>query len=91
MLEACSKAPGVDSIRWTDLDDPECRRWLFESLLEIPLEEAWDSHISRLNIQINMLEQSKVLWENREGLAALRAEVIEATRRLPKGEMEWMG
>lgn len=91
MLEAVAKAPGVDSIGWRDLDDPDCRRWLFETLLEIPLDEAWDRRLAGLNIQINMLERSKQLWANREALASLRAEVIEATKRLPKGESAWMG
>ncbi len=91
MLEACRSAKGVESIDWRDLDDPACCQWLYELLLGVPLDEAWYREIAGLNIQINMLERSKRLWQNREALASLRAEVIEETRRLPVEDRAWMG
>ncbi len=88
MLEACSRAPGVDSIWWSDLSDPNCAKWIFELLLGCSWSPEWFASVVGLNIQIDMIATSTQLWLNRERAERLREEVLSETAKLEPAQ--WM-
>lgn len=90
MLEVCAGSPGVESLDWIDLDDPECCKWLFELCLGEAWDSEWHQTMSQLNIQIDMLARSKRLWQRRQELAGLRQEVLVELAKIPEGTRAWM-
>lgn len=89
LLEACAMSPGTQSFAWEDLSLPLVGQWLFEHLLERPFDEAWHQRMCEVNIQVDMIARSSRLWENRQRLAGLKAQVAKATAEL-KEVQAWM-
>lgn len=89
MLEACAAAPGVMRIDSAELFSVETARKLFETLLPEPFDYEWFEYLTTLNIQINMVDRMRILWERREALATFRAEVAAELKKLPESR-QWM-
>lgn len=91
MLEACAESPGVESIAWDDLDDPDCCKWLSDLLLGPDAwDSAWNSAMSEINIQVDMGKRLARLWQRRSQLAGLRSEVLAMTAKMGEGTRAWM-
>lgn len=91
MLEACAASPGVESIDWTDLDEPDCCKWLSDLLLGPDAwDPVWDETMSQINIQIDMGRRLTRLLQRSEALAGLRNEVLAETAKIPEGTRSWM-
>ncbi len=82
MLAQLSAEPGVETITYSDLDDPVCCHWLFEHLLEEEWDRAWYYKARPINVQIDFSARLVQLRRNQPALAALKSEVEAETRRL---------
>jgi hypothetical protein len=90
MLQALSRAPGVDTVFSSDLDDPECGKWLIESLLEREFDTMWWQALRGINIQVDLLAPSQRVWERRDAMGALTRQVVEQTLALGERSKRWM-
>lgn len=85
MLNAVAAVPGVTQVRFSDLNDEQCCRWIFEHLLE----KDWDrSHWLRMrdfNIQVDMPRRIAKLQRCHADLEVLKDSVREACQKVDGG------
>jgi hypothetical protein len=83
ILNFLETLPHVDSIEFRDLYITQCRRWVWETLLEEPWDAVWDSALVPINIQIDMQARLRQLHRRFEPLTALKAEIAMLQKELP--------
>lgn len=76
MLNAIACASEVQTMQWTDLNDPRLREALFEHLLGIDFDPDWDARFAFTNIQIDFKARLRQLEKNRSSIEAFKAEII---------------
>jgi hypothetical protein len=83
ILNFLETLPNVDSIEFRDLYITQCRRWVWETLLEEPWDSVWDAALAPINIQIDMQARLRQLHRRFEPLTALKAEIAMLQKELP--------
>lgn len=87
MLDALSRAPGVKTITYEQLEQLEVCKWLFEHCLDLAFDfEHWQS-LASTNIQIDMRQRMELLSRNALAIAAFKKEVLSATASLTGGAL----
>lgn len=90
MLQTAGRAPGIEAIEYSDLDDLDCMKWMTEYLLGPGWWELeWWLGLRQYNIQVNMKERLERLQERDRAMRGLAAEVAKRTREM-EGAAEWM-
>jgi hypothetical protein len=67
-----SAMPGVTTIAFADLGKPTVLEWLYEYLVEMPLEPWWLEQLSAVNIQLDLQKRISRLQQREPAIAALK-------------------
>jgi hypothetical protein len=57
----CAKFPGVSSIDYKDLNDPECCEWLFEHCLDQKWDEKWYKEFAHQKLQMEVRQRMQIM------------------------------
>ncbi len=76
-LDRLAQMPGVESIGFAELRDPHVCQWLFELLLDRPIDWVWWKALDRTVIQPDMQQAADHLFANYEALQLLELEIRE--------------
>lgn len=82
MLDEIELLGEAERIDFASLSFLPTRQWLWEYLLDEPLDFEWDVALEATNIQINMPERLRQLAERREANLALLSSVSSLTQGL---------
>lgn len=82
MLDACSQAAGVTTYSFSSLRSFGVCKEIFESCLDLGLEENWYTALAARNIQIDIRARALEIAANRVGLDSFSGEVLTAVAKL---------
>lgn len=82
MLDACSRAEGVTTYPYSALASYGPCKEIFETCLDLSLEDDWFSGLSARNIQIDIRARALEIASNRQGLDSFSLEVLTAVAKL---------
>lgn len=84
LLDVVAALPGVLTIQYPALGDPQVCKALFEFTLDLPFDWQWWEDYNRTNIQVDMGSRLQELIQNRPRIEAFKAEVAARTGLLER-------
>lgn len=84
-LERIAELPGVLTVQFDDLSQPDTCEAIWDHCMDDKFDPAWFERLNAVNVQVDMGQRLARLSERRDNIAALKAAVA---RRLPGYQIE---